>query len=131
MINVLFVDVDNACRSQMAEAFANMDGQQAIKAYSAGARPSGTINPAAVKSMHDIGYDLSVHVCKGLDEVPDIEYDLVVTMGGRACPGVSASCTLDWDITDPKAMTAGEFAEVRDWIRAKVLDLIESALTGN
>ena len=128
LINVLFVDISNACRSQMAEAFANMDGQEVIKAYSAGSRPSATINPGAVNAMHDIGYDLSVHVCKGLDEIPDLEYDLVVDLGcDDECSGVRAGRRLDWVIPDPKAMSGEELAAARDMIRTKVLELIEAA----
>lgn len=127
MINVLFVCVENSCRSQMAEAFANMDGQEIIKPHSAGSRPSGSVNPKAVASMQEIGYDLSVHRSKGLDKIPDIEYDLVVTMGcGDECPYVRARRRLDWDIPDPKKMNKKEFAKVRDMIRKKVRELIEA-----
>lgn len=127
MKNILFVCVENSCRSQMAEAFANMDGQEIIKAYSAGSRPSGSVNPKAIKAMRDAGYDLSAHTSKGLDEIPDIEYDLVVTMGcGDQCPYVRAALRQDWDIPDPKAMNKKDFAEVRGLIREKVRALIES-----
>lgn len=125
MINVLFVCVENSCRSQMAEAFANMDGQEIIKSYSAGSRPSGSVNKKAIASMRKVGYDLSVHESKGLDEIPQIEYDLAVTMGcGDECPNVRARRRLAWDIPDPKKMNKKEFAEVRDMIRKKVRELI-------
>ena len=127
MKNVLFVCVENSCRSQMAEAFANMDGQEIIKTYSAGSRPSGRVNPKAVASMQEAGYDLSVHTSKGLDDIPDIEYDLVVTMGcGDECPYVKAKQRQDWDIPDPKKMNNKEFAKVRDMIRKQVWQLIKS-----
>ena len=125
MKNVLFVCIENSCRSQMAEAFGNMYGQEVIKAYSSGSRPSGRVNPRAIASMEEIGYDLSVHDSKGLDEIPDIEYDLVVTMGcGDECPVIRARARQDWDIPDPKNMNARNFAKVRDLIRDKVQDLI-------
>ena len=125
MKNVLFVCIENSCRSQMAEAFGNMYGQEVIKAYSSGSRPSGKVNPKAIASMKEIGYDLSVHDSKGLNEIPDIEYDLVVTMGcGDECPVIRARARLDWDIPDPKNMNERNFAEVRDLIRDKVKDLI-------
>ena len=127
MKNVLFVCIENSCRSQMAEAFGNIYGQDIIKAYSSGSRPSGQVNPKAVASMRDAGYDLTVHTSKGLDDIPDIEYDLVVTMGcGDACPVVRAKARRDWDIPDPKNMKAKEFAEVRDLIRVKVQELIKN-----
>ena len=125
MINVLFVCIENSCRSQMAEAFANMDGQEFIKSYSAGSHPSGSVNPKAIASMREVGYDLSVHTSKGLDQIPDIEYDLVVTMGcGDECPYVRARGRVDWDIPDPKKMNDEAFAKVREMIRAKVQALI-------
>jgi len=124
--NVLFVCVQNACRSQIAEAYANIYGQGIIKAYSAGSRPSGAVHPKAIAAMHDAGYDLSVHISKGLDAIPDIKYDLLVTMGcGDECPAVSARQRLDWDIPDPKNMSAKKFAAVRDLLGAKVQDLIK------
>jgi len=127
MKNVLFVCVENSCRSQMAEAFANMYGQDIIKPYSSGSRPSGTVNSKAIDSMQEVGYDLSVHESKGLDEIPDIEYDLVITMGcGDECPTVRALQREEWEIPDPKKMNKKEFAKVRDQIQQKVRDLIES-----
>ena len=127
MKNVLFVCIENSCRSQMAEAFGNMYGQETIKAYSSGSRPSGRVNPKAIASMQETGYDLSVHESKGLDEIPDIEYDLVVTMGcGDECPVIRANDRRDWDIPDPKNMNEKDFAEIRDLIRDKVQDLINT-----
>ena len=127
MKNVLFVCIENSCRSQMAEAFGNMYGQEVIKAYSSGSRPSGLVNPKAIASMKEIGYDLSVHDSKGLDDIPDIEYDLVVTMGcGDQCPVIRARTRQDWDIPDPKNLNEQEFAEVRDMIRNNVQELINT-----
>ena len=127
MKNVLFVCVENSCRSQMAEAYANMYGQSVIKAYSSGSRPSGVVNPKAVKAMQDAGYDLSVHESKGLADIPDIKYDLVVTMGcGDQCPVVRAKARQDWDIPDPKKMNKKDFAAVRDLISDKVKSLIKN-----
>lgn len=118
---VLFVCVENANRSQMAEAFARILGGEFIEAYSAGSRPSGKVNPKAVESMRELGYDLSVHRSKSLDELPDIEFDFVATMGcGDACPMVPARQRVDWSIPDPKDLPAQEFRAVRDLIRNKV-----------
>ena len=74
---VLFVCVENANRSQMAEAFARILGGAGIEAYSAGSRPSGKVNPKAVEAMFELGYDLSVHGSKSLDELPDVPFDFV------------------------------------------------------
>lgn len=119
--HVLFVCVENSCRSQMAQAFAIIHGAGKVKAYSAGSRPSGVVNPKAVASMKEIGYDLSAHDSKSLDDIPAIEYDFVATMGcGDACPFVRAKSREDWAIPDPKNMEADEFRKIRDLIEQKV-----------
>jgi arsenate reductase len=81
MKNILFVCIENSNRSQMAQAFANMLGGENIDAFSAGSKPSGVINPKAIASMKELGYDLTTHDSKSLDDIPDIEYDYVITMG--------------------------------------------------
>ena len=117
----LFVCVENANRSQMAEAFARMAGGDAVEAYSAGSRPSGVVNSKAIAAMAELGYDLSKHGSKSLDDLPDEEFDFVATMGcGDACPLVKAKHRADWQIPDPKHMAPVEFNAVRDLIRAKV-----------
>ena len=118
---VLFVCVENANRSQMAEAFARIHGGRTVEAYSAGSRPSGVINPRAVEAMRELGYDLSSHPSKSLAEIPDVEYDFVATMGcGDACPLVRAKRREDWSIPDPKHLAPGDFRNVRDLIEGKV-----------
>ena len=122
---VLFVCVENSCRSQIAEAFAHMHGGKFIEAYSAGSRPSGEVNPKAIQAMSEAGYDLSAHHSKSLSEIPDLEYDVAVTMGcGDECPYVRARSREDWAIPDPKAMDASEFRTVRDTIEMKVKELL-------
>lgn len=126
MKRVLFVCVENANRSQMAQAFAAMYGKNRIEAYSAGSRPSGKINPVAIQIMQEAGYDLSAHASKSLDEIPQMTFDYVVTMGcGDACPQVRAEHREDWAIPDPKGMSVGEARNVRDLIREKVIGLIQ------
>ena len=124
--NLLFVCVENSCRSQMSQGFAIMLGNENIAAYSSGSKPSGIVNPKAIASMAKIGYDLSSHDSKSLDEIPDIEYDAVVTMGcGDACPHVKAKQRIDWLIPDPKHMDAVDFADVRDGIKGRVEKLLK------
>ncbi|QEL14432.1 arsenate reductase ArsC [Limnoglobus roseus] len=121
MKRLLFVCVENANRSQMAEAFARILGGPAVEAYSAGSRPSGVVNPKAVAAMAELGYDLAAHGSKSLDELPDVDFDFVATMGcGDACPLVRAARRADWAIPDPKHMPPEEFRAVRDLIRDKV-----------
>lgn len=123
---LLFVCVENANRSQMAEAFARILGGTAVEAYSAGSRPSGLVNPKAVEAMRELGYDLSAHGSKSLDELPEVDFDFVATMGcGDACPMVRAKHRADWSIPDPKHMPPDEFRAVRDLIRDKVRATLE------
>ncbi len=124
---LLFVCVENSNRSQMAEAFARIHGGENIEAYSAGSRPSGVVNPKAVAAMREIGYDLSQHGSKSLDEIPNEEYDFVATMGcGDACPLVRAKRREDWQIPDPKNLEPEEFRRVRDLIEEKVKAVLRS-----
>jgi len=121
-VRVLFVCVENSCRSQMAEAFARMAGADAC---SAGSKPSGVVNPKAVASMAEVGYDLAAHRSKPVEEVAKGEFDAVVTMGcGDALPPVPADRRLEWDVPDPKDMDEQSFAAVRDRIREEVKKLL-------
>jgi len=71
----------------MAEALAKMYGAGVIDAYSSGSRPSGVVNEKAIVAMKAIGYDLTTHESKSLDDIPQIEYDYAITMGcGDECP---------------------------------------------
>ena len=127
---LLFVCVENSNRSQMAEAFARIHGGDSIEAYSAGSRPSGQINSRAVNAMSELGYDLTRHSSKSLQNIPNIEYDFVATMGcGDECPFVRARQREDWNIPDPKQMGPDEFRVVRDLIEEKVKHLLLSLRT--
>jgi len=123
---ILFVCVENSNRSQMSEAFATILGGGSVEAHSAGSRPSGKVNPKAITSMNELGYDLSSHHSKSLDEVKQFApFDIVVTMGcGDACPWMPATQFIDWQIPDPKEMNENEFRKVRDMIKDKVKELL-------
>ena len=125
---LLFVCIENSNRSQMSQAFAKIYGGDTVEAYSAGSKPSGIVNPKAIAAMKELGYDLSIHDSKSLDEVKAFApFDAVVTMGcGDACPWMPAKRFIDWQIPDPKHMQPGEFNKVRDYIGKKVKALIES-----
>lgn len=122
---VLFVCVENSNRSQMAQAFALIHGGATVEAHSAGSRPSGKINLKAVAAMAEIGYDLTTHASKSLDDIPAGPYDAAVTMGcGDACPMVQARIRDDWQIPDPRDMAPEQFREVRDLVERKVKELL-------
>lgn len=125
---LLFVCVENSNRSQMSQAFAIIHGGENVEAYSAGSKPSGIVNPKAISAMKELGYDLSSHDSKSLEDVKAFApFDAVVTMGcGDACPWMPAMQFIDWQIPDPKHMEPEEFNKVRDYISDKVKDLINS-----
>jgi protein-tyrosine-phosphatase len=125
---ILFVCVENSNRSQMAQAFAWLQGNDRIEAFSAGSRPSGVINPKAIAAMKELGYDLSHHNSKSLDDVKaNAPFDAVVTMGcGDACPWMPAKQFFDWQIPDPRNMESREFNEVRDLIKEQVRQLLDN-----
>ncbi len=123
-MNILFVCIENSNRSQMAQAFATMYGKGAVTAYSAGSRPSGKINPKAIAAMKELGYDLTTHDSKSLDDLPDVLFDYAITMGcGDACPLVRAQHRQDWNIPDPRDMDETQFRAVREMIAEKVRQL--------
>ena len=126
MKRVLFVCVENSNRSQMAEAFARMEGGDRVEAASAGSRPSGVINPKATRFMGELGYDLTTHRSKSLDEVSG-GFDAVVTMGcGDSCPWVPARIREDWALPDPKHLDDHGYRAVRDEIARRVARLLEA-----
>lgn len=125
MKRVIFVCVENSNRSQMAEAFARIHGAEQVAAFSAGSRPSGRINPKAVAAMQELGYDLTTHASKGLDDFNGQPFDAAVTMGcGDECPLVVAKQRIEWKIPDPKELPPAQFNAVRDLIEAKVKELL-------
>lgn len=125
--NVLFVCVENANRSQMAEAFARHLGGAAVQAFSAGSRPSGRINPKAQRFMAELGYDLSTQRSKSLDELAGLHFDAVITMGcGDACPWLPARRREDWALRDPRDLDDESYRAVRDDIGARVRALLDS-----
>ncbi|MGN2253742.1 arsenate reductase ArsC [Frateuria sp. GZRe12] len=123
---ILFVCVENANRSQMAEAFARLHGGDAVEACSAGSAPSGRINPRAVQFMAELGYDLTTHASKSLDEIEG-GFDAVVTMGcGDRCPWVPARRREDWSLPDPKDLDDAGYRAVREEISSRVQTLLAS-----
>jgi arsenate reductase len=127
MKKILFVCVENSCRSQMAEGFARASGQGLVEVFSAGSQASGKLNPDAVKVMAEVGIDISGHRSKGFHELPFGRFDWVVTMGcGDTCPFVPGEERQDWQIRDPKGKGLEFFRDVREDVRDKVEHIIES-----
>ena len=126
MKKVLFACVENSCRSQMAEGFANIHGTNILVTFSTGSKASGEVNNKAVSVMEEIGYDLTKHKSKGLDEFIDLKFDYLITLGcNDKCPNIETKLRKEWDIPDPKNMNLEDFYKVRDLIEKRVLSLID------
>jgi len=121
---VLFVCIGNACRSQMAEAFARAYGSDVIVAASAGLSPAMAVAPDTIKAMNAKGIDLRDHFPKSLRNLARAQFDLVINMSGVELPPVPGAKSRDWDIPDPVFLKYDEHCEVRDAIEHMVMRLI-------
>ncbi len=127
MKKVLFVCVENAGRSQMAEAFAKKYGKDQFTVSSAGNKPAERVNPVVVEAMKEPGIDISMNKPKQLTAQMAMDADLIVTMGCGAqdiCPGPFFKPTLDWALEDPKGKPIEKVREIRDDIERRVQDLM-------
>lgn len=121
MLNVLFVCVENACRSQLAEQISNRIYGNKIFAQSAGSQPAKTVNPKAIDSLKRIGIVVDEIQPKNVTNFSNERFDYVVTMGcGDECPFFPNTKTLDWKIPDPKHMNDDDFDNIRDLIKMKI-----------
>jgi protein-tyrosine-phosphatase len=126
---VLFVCVENAGRSQMAEAFANKYDKDKIIASSAGNKPADYVNPVVVEAMKEKGIDISANRPKLLTFEMAQDADLIVTMGcddKGICPGPFFKPTIGWELEDPKGKPLEVVQVIRDEIERKVQNLVRS-----
>ena len=117
---VLFVCVENACRSQLAEAISNHFFPHKLKAFSAGSSPGKEVNPKAIRSLKKMGV---VHEgkTKSISQAEGKEYDYIVGMGCEdACPIIPGAKILEWSIPDPKLFESKQFNKIRDMIKQKI-----------
>lgn len=118
---ILFVCVQNAGRSQMAEALMTARLRGRVEVLSAGTQPAKDIDPVVIEVMKEMGIDLSGRKPKGLTEEMVREADIVVTMGcGDACPVFPGKKYVDWNLSDPAARPVLEVREIRDEIALRV-----------
>jgi arsenate reductase len=125
MANVLFVCVQNAGRSQMAQALFERAAAGGHAARSAGSAPAERVHPEVADVMRELGIDLGERVPRRLER-SDAEWaDVVVTMGcGDACPVVPGARYVDWDLDDPHGRTLDEVRAIRDEIGRRVEQLL-------
>jgi protein-tyrosine-phosphatase len=125
---IVFICVENARRSQMAEGFAEALGREDVEVYSAGSNPSSQIDPSVIEVMKEKGIDLGTKRPKSLDDLPKVEMDYLVTMGcEETCPALLAKKTIEWEIPDPKGKSIEFCREIRDTVEDKVKDLLKKA----
>ena len=128
-MRIVFLCIENSNRSQMAEAFGRMYAPPEVEVHSAGSSPSGKVNPKAIEAMRELGYDMSTHRSKSLQDLPPGVFDVAVTMGcGDACPATLAKRRIDWQIPDPKLLAEGDYRQVRDLIGRMVGALVEETV---
>jgi arsenate reductase len=126
LMRVLFVCVENAGRSQMAEAFANRYGKGKLVASSAGVVLAEMVNPVVVEVMKEKGIDISMNKPKLLTTKMVEEADLAITMGcsvEKFCPAPLLNKVVDWGLEDPKGKPIEKVREIRDEIEKRVLAL--------
>jgi arsenate reductase len=129
--NVLFVCIQNAGRSQMAQALFERAAGGAHEARSAGSRPADHVHPEVVAAMREVGIDVAGRTPHRLDDADMAWAVLVVTMGcGDECPYIPGKRYLDWELDDPAGQPIERVREVRDEIGRRVDALIRSDLDG-
>lgn len=114
----------------MAEAFVKIHGKGLVEAFSAGSCPSGVVNSTAISLMKEVNYDLITHKSKSVNDIPKIEYDVVISLGcGDACPTVKGRIHEEWIIPDPSKMSVDEFRSVRNLVEDKIKNLVKKLTT--
>jgi len=127
--NILFVCVENAGRSQMAEAFFKKYASKKFNIISAGTIPSFQLNQLVVKVMKEIGIDLDDQQPKLLSNSMIESSFKTINMGcmnKKSCPSLFLKDVLDWNISDPKEKSIDEVRKIRDQIKTEVMSLIDS-----
>ncbi|MFD9291128.1 arsenate reductase ArsC [Streptomyces sp. NPDC060030] len=123
--SVLFVCVHNAGRSQMAAAFLTHLGADRVQVRSAGSAPAGTVNPAVVEALAEVGIDISAETPKVLTTAAVQASNVVITMGcGDACPYFPGKRYLDWQLEDPAGQGVAAVRPIRDEIERRIRVLL-------
>jgi multimeric flavodoxin WrbA/protein-tyrosine-phosphatase len=124
---ILFACRENACRSQMAGAFAQYLAGDKFEVINGGSQPADQVNPDMVKAMHEKGIDMAYRVPQSIESaISDTTPNFIVTMGcGEECPFVPGAQMLDWDLPDPAGKPPDFMRQVRDEIENNVKTLIK------
>lgn len=126
---ILFVCVENAGRSQMAEGFFRKYAPAGYEPYSAGTKPVGAINPLAIQAMRESGIDITTQTPKTITDSMIREAAKVINMGcmdRESCPALFVKDVLDWAIEDPKGKPLEDVRKIRDVIEKRVQELCKT-----
>lgn len=129
---ILFVCVENAGRSQMAEGFFKKFAPNGFKTISAGTKPTYHLNPIVVGVMKEVGIDISKQKSKELTDEMIRESDNVVNMGcmdKNFCPTIWLPKVIEWNLEDPKGKSIDEVREIRNEIEKRVKQLVSAITT--
>ena len=121
---VLFVCIGNACRSQMAEAFAKRYGSDAAEVASCGLSPAGSIPELTKAVMLDKNIAMDGHMPKGIEIMSKVPWDVVVNISGNPLPAMHAGRVVEWKIQDPMGQRQHVHERVRDELENLVMRLI-------
>jgi arsenate reductase (thioredoxin) len=129
---VLFVCVENAGRSQMAEGFFKKYAPNGFKTLSAGTKPAYHLNPIVVEAMKEVRIDISKQKSKELTDEMIRESDKVVNMGcmdKNFCPTIWFPKVIEWNLEDPKGKSIEEVRQIRDEIEKRVKEIVIAETT--
>jgi arsenate reductase len=128
MKTVLFACIHNAGRSQMAAAWFNaLANRDKVEGVSAGTEPGTRVHPEVVQAMREVGIELEGAKPRKLTDDLALQSSILITMGcGEACPHVPGLRRLDWPLEDPKGKPVERVREIRDEVKARVLNLLET-----
>jgi protein-tyrosine-phosphatase len=124
---ILFACRENACRSQMASAFAQSLAGDKLEVINGGSQPANEINPDMISVMYEKGIDMAFRAPQSIETaISNNSPAVIVTMGcGEECPFVPGARMLDWDLPDPAGKPLDFMRQVRDNIENKVRALIK------
>ena len=129
---ILFVCIENAGRSQMAEGFFKKYAPSGFKTESAGTKPAYQLNPIVVEAMKEVGIDISKQKSKELTDQMIRESDKVVNMGcmdKNFCPTIWLPKVIEWNLEDPKGKSIEEVRQIRNEIEKKVKEIVVAETT--
>jgi arsenate reductase (thioredoxin) len=121
---VLFLCIGNACRSQMAEAFARAYGSDVLIPASAGFAPALRVADDTIRAMEEKHLDVRDQVPKGLSELVGTEFDVIINMSGYPLPQINGTTLRVWDVEDPVCLDYDKHCQIRDQIEMLVRKLI-------